>query len=172
MKTIHHLVKRVVKALMYKKHSLFLYSRFINFLTFPKTKKARFDISQYEQTAKGFEAIEIKPSSDAVFLLELEKIIEQNISDTQFNVHSLEKTLGMSRSHIHRKLIGVTNMSATEFIRFVRLTKASNLLREDKNKTVSEIAYDVGFTSLSYFTRRFHEKFGVSPTDWREGNKP
>jgi AraC-like DNA-binding protein len=45
-------------------------------------------------------------------------------------------------------------------------------LREDKKKTVSEIAYDVGFTSLSYFTRRFHEKFGVSPTDWREGNKP
>ena len=149
-----------------------LKARLKNLLTLREALQARFGSPQYWQAPKGAEVIEIKPSLDDVFLQNLKTIIEKNISDVDLDVHVLEKEMSMSRAKIHRKLIAITDMSATELIRFVRLTKASEILRGHKDKTISEIAYDVGFTSLSYFTRRFHEKFGVSPTEWREGKNP
>lgn len=133
--------------------------------------KTRLYTTQYWQETRAHEAIEAKPTLDDLFLQNLKIIIENNISDVGLNIHHLERELNMSRTKIYRKLTALTDMSATEFIRSVRLNKASEILRGGGNKTISEIAYDVGFTSLSYFTRRFHEMFGVSPTEWREGKK-
>ncbi len=148
-----------------------LKARLKNLLTLRKALQSRYGAPQYWQETRAHEAIEIKLSLDDAFLENLKTIIEENISDVGFDIHHLERELGMSRTKIYRKLTALTDMSATEFIRSVRLTKASEILRGDKAKTISEIAYDVGFTSLSYFTRRFHEMFGVSPTEWREGKK-
>ena len=93
---------------------------------------------------------------------------EVHLDDTDLDVHILEKQFSMSRTKLHRKLAALTNMSTTAFIRFVRLTKASEILRGDKNQTISEIAYTVGFTSLSHFTRCFHDLFDMSPSQWRD----
>ena len=94
-------------------------------------------------------------------------LIEANLSKPDLNIRMLESELGMNRTKIHRKLVALTDMSATAFIRFVRLSKASQILRGDKDKTISKIAKEVGFSSLSYFTRCFHKLFGMNPTDWR-----
>ncbi len=113
--------------------------------------------------------IEIKPTLDDIFIKDLKAFIEAHLDDIDLDVHSLEKQFIMSRTTLHRKLVALTDMSATAFIRFVRLTKASEILRGEKDKTISEVAYTVGFASLSHFTRSFHELFGVTPTTWREG---
>ena len=102
-----------------------------------------------------------------LFLDQLKAIIEKNLSKNDLNVHLLEKELGMSRTKLHRKISESAHMSATAFIRFIRLTKASQILRGGKEKTISKIAKEVGFSSLSYFTRCFHKIFGMSPSDWR-----
>ena len=71
----------------------------------------------------------------------------------------------MSRQQMHRKFRALVDQSATEFIRTIRLKKAAELLSQ-KSGTVSEIAYDVGFNTLSYFTKSFQEQFGVAPSEY------
>jgi AraC-like DNA-binding protein len=73
--------------------------------------------------------------------------------------------MAMSRPTMHRKIKALTDQSTTEFIRNYRLQKAANLLK-NKTGTVSEIAYQVGFDNLSYFSKSFQEKFGKLPSDW------
>jgi len=73
----------------------------------------------------------------------------------------------MSRTQVHRKLKALTNLSASLFIRQVRLQKALVLLQQTE-LTVSEIAYQVGFSSPNYFTRCFAEQFAQTPTDVRQ----
>jgi len=70
----------------------------------------------------------------------------------------------MSRTQVHRKLKALTNLSASLFIRQIRLQKALVLLQQTE-LTVSEIAYQVGFSSPNYFTRCFTEQFFQTPTD-------
>jgi len=75
----------------------------------------------------------------------------------------------MSRSQLHRKLVALTDLSATEFIRTYRLNLAKEMI-EKNTGTISEIAYEVGFNSPSYFSKSFKEKFGVSPSEFEDGN--
>jgi AraC-like DNA-binding protein len=74
----------------------------------------------------------------------------------------------MSRSQLHRKLVALTDLSATEFIRSYRLNLAKEMI-EKNTGTISEIAYEVGFNSPSYFSKAFKEKFGVSPSEFEAG---
>jgi len=99
------------------------------------------------------------------FLKKLSGIIETNLKNEQFGVSELAREMGMSRSHIHRKLKSITNQSVSQFIREIRLEKAKDLLEQEKY-TVSEIAYDVGFNSPSYFIKCFHDKFGFAPGEY------
>ncbi|MBO0951379.1 helix-turn-helix transcriptional regulator [Fibrella forsythiae] len=69
----------------------------------------------------------------------------------------------LSRMQLHRKLKALTNQSATEIVRHLRLQRAAELLRQ-RSASVSEIAYDVGFESLSYFTKAFRDQFGTLPS--------
>jgi len=73
--------------------------------------------------------------------------------------------LGISRTNLHRKLKALTGTSATEFIRKIRLQRAAQLVQQN-TLTVSEIAYQVGFESLSYFSKSFQEEFGMSPSEY------
>lgn len=92
----------------------------------------------------------------------LREIVEANLQNEQFGVNELAAKTGMSRSHIHRKLKSISNKSVSRFIREVRLEKAKELLDEG-NLTGSEIAYNVGFSSPSYFSKSFHDYFGYPP---------
>ncbi len=71
----------------------------------------------------------------------------------------------MSRSNLHRKLKALTGQSNSEFIRSIRIYRAAEHLKQP-DATVAEVAYQVGFESVSYFSRSFREQMGTSPTDW------
>ena len=104
-------------------------------------------------------------SIDEQFLHRALQIIENNIADSEYNAEKFCQDIRMSRSTLHRKLIALTNQSATEFIRAIRLKRAAQLLSK-KAATVSEIAYQTGFGNLSYFTKCFKDQFGKTPSEY------
>jgi len=104
---------------------------------------------------------------DKKFLQKALDAVNLHLPDTDFNIEAFGKEMGMSRQQMHRKFRALVNQSATEFIRTIRLKKAAELLSQ-KSGTVSEIAYDVGFNTLSYFTKSFQEQFGVTPSEYME----
>lgn len=103
-------------------------------------------------------------SADNQFLQKSMSVLEQNMGDFSFTVDQFAGKLAMSRVQMHRKLKAVIGCSATEFIREVRLKKAYQYLKERKG-TVSEIAYEVGFNNLSYFTKCFKETYDMNPSE-------
>ncbi len=106
-------------------------------------------------------------SSDEHFLERVIKIVEDNMSNINLDIAFLEKELKMSNMQMYRKLKSLTNLSGNEFIKNVRLKKAVQLL-ESENYNVSEIAYKVGFSDPSYFSRIFKKQYGKSPSDYVE----
>lgn len=110
--------------------------------------------------------IEIE-SVDEKFIERAISVVEKFISDPDFSVDIFSKEVGMSRSHLHRKLVGLTGYSPSGFIRTIRMKRAAKLLTKGK-LTVSEILYEVGIKSRSYFTKSFKEQFGVAPTEYTE----
>ena len=102
-------------------------------------------------------------NADDLFLQKLMSFVEANLSDPDFSIEALQKELGISRMQLHRKLKALTDKSATDFIRTVRLKIAAERLQNGVDN-VSQIAYQVGFNSLSYFTKCFKEQFGVLPS--------
>lgn len=120
--------------------------------------------------------IEITPdklssqSMEEAFLLRVIDSIKKHLLDEDFSVDMLAREVGMSRSQLHRKLVALTELSATDFIRNYRLNLAKQMI-ENNTGTISEIAYEVGFNSPSYFSKSFKEKFGASPSDFESGSE-
>lgn len=96
------------------------------------------------------------------FLQKVIAIIEENLSDEHFEVPDLANQLNMSRSNLLRKVKSLSGLSVSVFIRQVRLHHAKRLLK-DESLTISEVSYQVGFNSTSYFTKCFRETFGYPP---------
>jgi len=89
------------------------------------------------------------------------------MNNPDFEVNDFAYEIGMSRTQLYRKINAISGQSVKEFIRIIRLKKGAELLvTADKN--ISEVAYAVGFNSLSYFTTSFTEYFGMSPTKYKE----
>jgi DNA-binding response OmpR family regulator len=109
----------------------------------------------------------IAASIDQQFLKKVVHIVEEHMDDPEFSVEELSRHLGMSRSQVHRKLTGLTGLSASKFIRWVRLARAADLLQKNAGN-LAEIAYRVGFNSQSYFIKCFKEQFGCSPSEYRK----
>tara|TARA_R110000868_G_scaffold320796_4_gene581762 strand:- start:10542 stop:13502 length:2961 start_codon:yes stop_codon:yes gene_type:complete len=103
-------------------------------------------------------------SVDEAFLEKIIKVVEENMGDDQFGVEQLALAIGMSRSQLHRKLKALLGQAPTQFIRTFRLQRAHNLLKQNA-ATSSEIAFQVGFGSPSYFTKCFHEHYGYTPSE-------
>jgi len=101
-------------------------------------------------------------SMDQVFISKLTKIVQANLSDEKFSVEELIREAGISNSSIHRKLRSITNKSASQFIREIRLQSAMEMLQKNVG-TVSEIAYMTGFGSPTYFNKCFHDYYGYPP---------
>ena len=104
-------------------------------------------------------------SVEETFLQNAMSIVERNMGNSTFSVEQLADALHLSRMQLHRKLKALTNQSATEFVRQVRLQRAADLLVA-RSATVSEVAFRVGFESLSYFSKSFKEQFGVLPSEY------
>lgn len=98
------------------------------------------------------------------FIENAEAIILENISNEQFGVSELAEVMNMSRSNLLRKIKKDTRLSASQFIRQVRLAKSMELLKQH-SFTVSEVSYKVGFGSTSYFIKCFREFYGYPPGD-------
>lgn len=105
--------------------------------------------------------------SDRKFVEDLTALILGNIDQPLMDVSFITKKMGISRSLLHIKLKRITDCSATEFVRSVRLREAVKLISEGKCN-ISEAAYQTGFSNPAYFSRRFKEYFGKSPRDYFE----
>jgi len=101
-------------------------------------------------------------NSNSEFIASLRTIIEENISNERFGVSELSERIGMSRSNLLRKIRKHTDLSASQFIRTIRLENAMEALK-DGNSTVSEVAFMVGFNSTSYFIKCFRDHYGYPP---------
>jgi DNA-binding response OmpR family regulator len=102
-------------------------------------------------------------SIDDTFLRKAMGVVEKGLGDETFSVEDFAREVGMSRSQLHRKLTALTGQSPSDFIRYMRLHRAMELLRKSAG-TVSEVAYAVGFSGVSYFTKCFREQFGTLPS--------
>ena len=101
------------------------------------------------------------------FLNELKQAVLDNLENEQFSVEHLSQIVGVSRSHLHRRLKKLKGQSISQFIREIRLTEALQLLNQDV-ATTSEIAYRVGFNSPSYFHKCFLEYYGYPPSEAKQ----
>lgn len=111
-----------------------------------------------------------KGQDQIIFLSHALEIIEDNLGNPDFNVEQFCEAMEMNQTQTYRKMISVTGMSITGFIRNTRLKKAAQMLLE-KDLSISEVAYQTGFNSPSYFTRCFKGEFGCSPREFVQRQK-
>ena len=102
------------------------------------------------------------PNIEPKFIEQAEVLILENLSNEQFGVSELAEAMTMSRSSLLRNIKKQTTLSASQFIRKVRLEKSMELLKKNSS-TVAEVSYQVGFGSTSYFIKCFREQYGYSP---------
>ncbi|MDR2813221.1 MAG: response regulator [Prevotellaceae bacterium] len=118
------------------------------------------------QSEGRIDKIEMK-SFDEILMEKILKVINDNIKNPNLNVEMLSSSAGMSRVHMHRKLKELTNQSARDFIRTIRLKQAGELLKS-KKYSISQVSDAVGFASFTYFSVSFKEFYGVSPREYME----
>ncbi len=105
--------------------------------------------------------------NDEILMERIMKVINDHLSDSDFNVEMLTSEVGISRAQLHRKMKDMTGLPVSEFIRNIRLEQAVRLLKEQK-VNVTQVAYAVGFSNLAHFSTVFRKQFGVSPTEFIE----
>lgn len=133
-----------------------------NLIANRKLLKSKFSGAQQQEDKVQRVAVR---SADEVLMEKIMKVVNENLSNPELNVEMLAMNVGLSRVHVHRKLKELTNLSARDFIRNIRLQQAAILLKE-KKLTVSEVAYATGFTNLSHFSSIFKEVHGLSPKEY------
>jgi len=99
------------------------------------------------------------------FMDKLLKIIEENIHNSEFGVGTICENLNISRTQLYRKIKATTDLSINALIRDYRMKQAYKLL-QDKNYNISEVMYQVGINSNSYFTKTFREYYGILPSEY------
>ncbi|WP_258228280.1 hybrid sensor histidine kinase/response regulator transcription factor [Aestuariibaculum sp. M13] len=119
-----------------------------------------------QRYSQNFELNEIAVTGvDQQFFNKIQEVLNEHITDSQFNSEDFSKKMLMSRMQLHRKLKALTGLTTTEFIRSERLKLAEKLLTTS-DLTVSEIAYQVGFNTPSYFIKCFKEKHNQTPSEY------
>lgn len=102
------------------------------------------------------------------FIDKVKSFLEKHYHDSSMNVGLISDYLGMSDTQLRRKLKSISSYTPNEYLRKFRLEKAEKLLKEG-DKTVSEIAFEVGYESLSYFSRIFQQEYGCLPSEYVSG---
>ena len=98
------------------------------------------------------------------------KIINENLSNAELNVEMLAQKTGISRTHLHRRMKEMAGTTPSDFIRNLRLQQAAILLK-NKDLSITQIAYAVGFTSQTHFSSAFKKMYGLSPMEYAQPNK-
>lgn len=103
-------------------------------------------------------------AKESLFIIRFKDVVEARLSDSDLTVDDLAAAMNLSRVQLYRKVKAVSGSSPVELLRSARLNRGYQLLvKGDKN--ISEVAYEVGFTAPSYFTKCFKDEFGISPSD-------
>jgi transcriptional regulator GlxA family with amidase domain len=113
------------------------------------------------------ESAERKNAEEGQFMRQVNKLIMDNIDSEHFSVTDLAKALLLSRAQLHRKVSALTSMSPGRYIRYVRVSKAKELL-ETGEYNVCEVIWQVGFISVSHFTRVFQQQYGFKPSSLKK----
>jgi AraC-like DNA-binding protein len=124
--------------------------------------------SHYQQNLGNFYSNETDaytPSIDQKFLSKSHTTLEEWYTDPDFSVDKMSEIVGLSRIHLYRKMKALTNYTPSEYINKFRLHKGMEKLKKERGN-ISGIALDVGFTSPAYFTKKFKEEFGKTPSDF------
>ena len=95
-------------------------------------------------------------------------IIEEEISDTNLNNDVIASKMNMSRASFYNKFKNLTGETPNEYINNIRLAKATQMLIADAGLSIAEISDSLGFNSPNYFSRKFKDKFGMSPAAYRQ----
>jgi len=103
-------------------------------------------------------------SADEAFLQRVMAVVEQHLAEPEFDVESFAAELNITRVHLYRKLKALTDQTPTEFVRTLRLRRAAQLLAAQAGN-VADVAYQVGFINLSYFSKCFRELYGHVPSE-------
>ncbi|HEY3384994.1 MAG TPA: ATP-binding protein, partial [Saprospiraceae bacterium] len=136
-----------------------------------KLLELRSTLSQYYRqhaTTQNPETIQQSSAKENEFLQKIRAFVEEHLNDSRFNMDMLCHQMAMSHPQLHRKITALTGESTGKFVRSVRLAKALELLRHS-DLTISEIAYETGFSEPGYFTKVFSKEFNSSPTEYRSG---
>ena len=104
------------------------------------------------------------------FLIKALSLMEANLNNPHFTIAYLSRKVDMSYATLNRKLKRYTGQTAIQLLRDMRLQRAKTLLRQG-NLSVSEVAYETGFTSPDYFSRTFSRKMGTPPSEYRRANQ-
>lgn len=121
-------------------------------------------------TQEGKRAPIVLQSSDEMLMDRIMKVINKNLNNPMLSVEMLTQEVGMSRTHLHRRIKGMTGLTPSDFIRNIRLIQAAELLKK-KDLTVTQVAYTVGFSSQTHFSSAFKKMYGISPTEYKEANE-
>ncbi|MNJ90987.1 Sensor histidine kinase TodS [compost metagenome] len=121
--------------------------------------------TNYQASVQSEKTFEERVHSPNTYVNKVIECIISHISDADYSVNELADELAVSRSQLHRKLTALTGFSTTAFISMIRLEKAKDLLLNNAGN-ITEIAYQCGFNSQSYFTKTFTEYFGKSPSQF------
>jgi signal transduction histidine kinase/CheY-like chemotaxis protein len=127
-----------------------------NLIEFRKRIQLRYSDSTLKTVDPVFE-------KEDAFIAALKKYITENLDQPSLNGDNIGHHFGLSRVHLYRKLKALADTSISEYVKNMRLEKGFELLSQ-KQLTISEIAYEIGFTSPSHFSRSFREKYGKSPS--------
>lgn len=110
------------------------------------------------------EKVEVK-GYDEELMERIMKVVNENLSDSDFNVEKMCDEVGVSRTQLHRKLKEMTGVPTSEFLRNIRLNEAARLIRERKIN-ITQVSYMVGFANNSHFSTAFKKYFGISPSEY------
>jgi len=106
-------------------------------------------------------------SMDEKFVKKAVALVEEHLSSSEFLVEDLCREMGMSRVYFYKKIHSLTDKTPSEFIRFIRLKRAADLL-EKSQLFVNEVAFQVGFNDPKYFRKYFKDEYGVSPNEYKK----
>ncbi|MCT4588277.1 MAG: response regulator [Carboxylicivirga sp.] len=109
----------------------------------------------------------VKSKIDKEFIEEAHKVILKNIDNPGYDVIAFANDMKLGRTSLFTKIKGITGQTPNNYINTIKLNKASELLREQPNLTISEVAYACGFSAPHYFSKSFKTKFGINPSELR-----
>ncbi|WP_374755017.1 substrate-binding domain-containing protein [Arsenicibacter rosenii] len=109
--------------------------------------------------------------TDRKFVDDLTAVIEQNIANSELTVDGIAQAIGLSRMQLYRKSKALLGCGVMDYLQNIRLTKARQLLLR-QNTTIAEVAYEVGFSSSTYFATAFKQKYNISPSEFKNLHTP